>query len=94
MNHALEQLREQGGQNTKLWALQALISRIWPSFFFCAAGLVLINNIYVEFLFVTTSGVVELCWQQGTPMGWRWVVDHFFITHLAPRSMIAPCHHQ
>jgi hypothetical protein len=41
-------------------------------------------------LFVTTSGVVELelRWQQGTPMGWRWVVDHFFITHLAPRSMI------
>jgi hypothetical protein len=29
---------------------------------------VLINNIYVEFLFVTTSGVVELRWQQGTPM--------------------------
>jgi hypothetical protein len=42
---------------------------------------VLINNIFVEFFFVTTSGVVGLRWQQGTPMGWRWVVDHFFITH-------------
>jgi hypothetical protein len=28
--------------------------------FFCAAGLVLINNISVGFLFVATSGVVEL----------------------------------
>ena len=36
------------------------------SVFFCAAGLVLINNICVEFFFVTTSGVVELRWQQGT----------------------------
>jgi hypothetical protein len=40
-------------------------------FFFCAAGLVLINNTSVEFFFVTTSRVVELRWQQGTPMGWR-----------------------
>jgi hypothetical protein len=47
---------------------------------------VLINNIYVEFSFVTTSGVVELRWQQGTPMGWRWVVDHFFIPHPTPCS--------
>jgi hypothetical protein len=35
-----EQLREQGGQNTKLWALQALISSAsrtwpWPVFFLC-----------------------------------------------------------
>jgi hypothetical protein len=42
-----EQLREQRGQNRKIWALQALINRIWP-IFFCAAGLVLITHISVE----------------------------------------------
>jgi hypothetical protein len=64
--------------------------------FFCAAGLVLINSISTEVLFVVVaaSGVVGLRWQQGTPMGWRWVADHFFVTYLTPRGMIAPWHHQ
>jgi hypothetical protein len=39
-----EQLREQGDQNRKLWALQALQSAGPGLVFFCAAGLVLINT--------------------------------------------------
>jgi hypothetical protein len=51
----------------------------WPcgfvAVFFCFSGVflrlkppLLINNISIEFFFVTTSGVVELRWQQGTPV--------------------------
>jgi hypothetical protein len=74
--------------------LQALISRTWPSFFLCCWLSAHKQHMRRVFFRRDISGVVGLRWQQGTPMGWRWVVDHFFLTHLTPRSMIAPWHHQ
>jgi len=88
-----EQLREQRGQNTKLWALQALISRIWPSFFLCcwlSAHKQHMRRVF--FRHDIRGGWAALA--ASTPMGWRSVVDHFFITHPTPRSTIAPWHHQ
>jgi hypothetical protein len=65
-----DHLRDQAARKRKLWALQALqalISRIWPSFFLCCwLGAHIINNIFVEFLFVATSGVVGIPVTQKT----------------------------
>jgi hypothetical protein len=65
---ACEQLREQGGRNTKLRALQALINKI-GLVFFCADGLVLITRISVEFLVATPSVVVAALAARHDPDG-------------------------
>jgi hypothetical protein len=68
-----QQLREQRGQNTKLWALQALISRI------CCWLSAHKQHIRRVFFRHDIRGGAELRWQQGPPMGWRWVI-HSILT--------------
>jgi hypothetical protein len=66
--HALDHLRDQAARKRKLWALQALISRIWPSFFLCCWLSAHKQHVRRVF-FVTTSGVAGLRWQQAPPDG-------------------------
>jgi hypothetical protein len=91
---SVDHLRDQAARKRKLWALQALISRIWPSFFLCcwlSAHKQHIRRVF--FRHDIRGGWAALAaspprWAGGGSRG------HFFITHLTPRSMVAPWHHQ
>jgi hypothetical protein len=78
-----EQLREQRGQNTKLWALQALISRIWPSFFLCCwLSAHKQHTRRVFFRHDIRGGWAALV--ASPPMTWRWVAGP--LLHHTPYS--------
>ena len=83
-----EQLREQRGQNTKLWALQALISRIWPSFFLCCWPSAHKQHIRrVFFRHDIRGGWAALV--ASPPMTWRWVAGP--LLHHTPYSQEHDC---
>jgi hypothetical protein len=89
----LDHLRDQAARKRKLWALQALISRIWPSFFLCC------------WLGAHKQHIRRVFFRHDIRGGWAALAARHpdvlavgrgpLLHHTAtPRSMIAPWQHQ